>query len=137
MGISVIIHAVKTVRLGRINDINMPHIALAHSCHRTFEVLCFASRDKQTRLESRPSISPPNSIFFISFFYIFFYFLTRPIMASRLAHIVLRAAPWRSLAIATSGGFGLMTLAKNYPSLTPSPLITTAQCMCRAPPPDT
>lgn len=41
--------------------------------------------------------------------------------------------------MATTGAFGLVTLAKNTPPntfqwFTPSPLVTSARCMCRAPP---
>jgi len=67
-------------------------------------------------------------------------------MATRLAHVI-RRAHWRSLAAATAGGIGTMALAKtlptspfahNTPSLTNrhTHILTTAQCMCRAPPPD-
>jgi len=58
-------------------------------------------------------------------------------MTARLPRSFLRTH-WRSLAMATaSGSFGLLAFSMKAPPFSPSPLsplITTAQCICRAPP---
>merc|ERR1712121_144154 len=91
------------------------------------------------------SVLLPTYLVFVLFYHFFIFFSLVSIMATRLAHVI-RRAHWRSLAAATAGGIGTMALAKtlptspfahNTPSLTNrhTHILTTAQCMCRAPPP--